>query len=356
MPSYKSRNKTQKRKTKREKTKRKTKSRSKSSSVDSVEYYTPKKSASIDSAEYYTPIKSPNKIGQGTFGSVYRPNIPCAKIPSSMELVSKILPSAHATIEKARIDLLPDELNGNLYYKYAEVCSIPESNKFYDPAKSNLIMQFIDGIELSDFLVNFKNTENQTNRWNPNYKNKDRLPVIPLPIAIALLESIYNIYPLLLRLNRKYNVYHNDISTTNIMYNALTGKMVLIDFGMTNNACNDRFILKKSTKQTCDINGFFDTLSEIFDVLFYNEQINECIIQHFPSWMNYIPKHMKMVGNFKKFNQIYTNYMQKSLRLDESQSIYTEIDKNPDKIDEYDMHNAIFMEFVHQIISKLREL
>jgi hypothetical protein len=347
MPSYRPRNKTQKRKSKRDKTKRKTKSWSKSSSIDSAEYYTPIKSTSIDSAEYYTPIKSPKKIGQGTFGSVYRPNIPCAKIPSSMELVSKILPSAHATKEKARIDLLPDELNGNLYYKYAEVCAIPESNK------SNLIMQFIDGIELSDFLHNFKNTDNQTNRWNPNYKNKDQIPVIPLPIAISLLESIYNMYPLLLQLNRKYNVYHNDISTTNIMYNELTGKMVLIDFGMTNTECNDPFNNIKSTNKTCDIKNFFDTLSEIFDVLFYNEQINKCIIQHFPSWMNYIPKHMKMVGNFKKFNQIYTNYMQKSLRLDESRGIYTEIEKN---LDEYDMHNAIIMEFVHQIISKLREL
>jgi len=334
MPSYKSRNKTQKRKTKREKTKRKTKSWSKSSS--------------IDSAEYYTPIKSPNKIGQGTFGSVYRPNIPCAKIPSSMELVSKILPSAQATKEKARIDLLPDELNGNLYYKYAKLCSIPESNKFYDPAKSNLIMQFIDGIELSEFLDNFKNTENQTNRWNPNYKNKDRMPVIPLPIAIALLESIYNMYPLLLRLNRKYNIYHNDISTTNMMYNESTGKMVLIDFGMTNTACNDPFNNIKSTNQTCDIKSFFDTLAEIFDVLFYNEQINHHIIEHFPSWMNQY--------GLNEFTDIYIIYMKTQLKLSKSRKIYTEIDKNPDKIVEYDMHNDIFMAFVQQIISKLREL
>jgi serine/threonine protein kinase len=265
-----------------------------------------------------------------------------------MELVSKILPSAQATKEKARIDLLPDELNGNLYYKYAKLCSIPESNKFYDPAKSNLIMQFIDGIELSEFLDNFKNTENQTNRWNSNYKNKDRMPVIPLPIAIILLESIYNMYPLLLRLNRKYNIYHNDISTTNMMYNESTGKMVLIDFGMTNTACNDPFNNIKSTNQTCDIKSFFDTLAEIFDVLFYNEQINHHIIEHFPSWMNQY--------GLNEFTDIYIIYMKTQLKLSKSRKIYTEIDKNPDKIVEYDMHNDIFMAFVQQIISKLREL
>jgi serine/threonine protein kinase len=320
---------------KREKRKRKTKRLQYEEIQDIEQFYSPKSSPQ-DIEQFYTPISSPqaihvNRIGSGTFGNVFRPNIPCPGIMSSTNLVSKILPTSTAIKEKRNFDLLPDDLDGQLYYKYSVICPLPE--KYSDLARnssipnSNLTIAYIEGIEFEKYLNNFKNIDNQTSEWNPNYENRNIIPRIELFEAIQILQAYYTIYPLLHRMNVEFGIYHNDISTTNMIYNDKTNKILLVDFGMITRIDTNLDYINSDSNQY--INGFIS----IFGCLYYNEEIRDYIKDEFPT--------------------IFTG----KLNLDSLSTICNKLIKyKTTNRDEYETHFMIFLDFIDEVIQKLRRL
>jgi hypothetical protein len=217
-------------------------------------------------------------IGTGTFGTVIHPAILCNKmeLDDPRKYVSKILPISSIPQEEKSFNNLPDELDKILYFKECNICDINESNQFiFEKLKINtqnkmyINMRFIPGKELHHIIEKYKNEDNQTNQWNESYENRDNIPEIPRNILFDLLFALRDFYKKIEVLNN-IPYYHNDISSTNIIYDNNT--FYLIDFGMSN---KQPFM---NTNLNYDKNQTMDVLSQILSTVPYisnNKEIME---------------------------------------------------------------------------------
>ena len=199
-------------------------------------------------------------IGEGTFGKVIHPAILCSEMPNNKEhYISKILPIKQAEIERTSLNNMPKQLEGILYFTENSYCMVDETNKHIleklgintkDMVCVNMV--YLPGLELHNYLEQYKNEENQTNEWHPNYEFKDEIPEIPRKLILELLMVLSKFYPKVTSLNKDYHYYHNDISSTNIIYSR--NEFYLIDFG---------FASAKPKGPNFDIMGVIDTFNTI---------------------------------------------------------------------------------------------
>ena len=198
-------------------------------------------------------------IGTGTFGTVIHPGILCSEMSNDKEhYVSKILPITQGQKEIASLNSLPEELDGILYFKENSYCIIDETNKqileklgINSKDRACVNMVYLPGLELNDYLEQYKTEENQTNEWHDKYEMRDEIPEIPREVILELLMKLSKFYPKVISLN-KVPYYHNDISATNIMYSR--NEMYLIDFGRSSN---------KPNSPNFDIFGVIDVFNTI---------------------------------------------------------------------------------------------
>ena len=210
-------------------------------------------------------------IGKGTFGKVIHPAILCSEMsnPDKHHYVSKILPIDQARKEIESLDKLPKELDGILYFTEKSYCLIDETNKqilvnlgINSKNMACVNMVFLPGLELNVYIEQYKTEDNQTNTWSAKYEIRDEIPELPREILLELLMGLSRFYPKVLSLNRDYNYYHNDLSTTNIMY--VNNEYYLIDFGFSNDNDNDN---QKDTNK--DIHGLIQVFNEILSCIPY---------------------------------------------------------------------------------------
>ena len=184
-------------------------------------------------------------IGTGTFGTVIHPGILCSQMSNDEKhYVSKILPIKQAEKEITLLnEMLPKELDGILYFTENSYCKIDETNKqileklgINSKDKACVNMVYLPGLELNDYLEQYKTEENQTNQWHDKYEMRDEIPEIPREVILELLMKLSKFYPKVISLNNDYHYYHNDISTGNIMYSR--NEYYLIDFGRSSNKPN----------------------------------------------------------------------------------------------------------------------
>ena len=198
-------------------------------------------------------------IGEGAFGKVIHPAILCSEMPNNKEhYVSKILPIKQAEKEIASLNMLPGELDGILYFKENSYCKIDETNKqilenlgINSKDRACVNMVYLPGLELHDYLEQYKTEENQTNEWHDKYNTRDEIPEIPREVILELLMKLSKFYPKVISLN-KVPYYHNDISTGNIMHSK--NEYYLIDFGFSSN---------KPKAPNFDIRGVIDVFNTI---------------------------------------------------------------------------------------------
>jgi hypothetical protein len=190
-------------------------------------------------------IENYSIIGTGTFGTVIHPGILCSQMSNDKEhYVSKILPIKQAEKEITLLnEMLPKELDGILYFTENSYCKIDETNKqileklgINSKDKACVNMVYLPGLELNDYLEQYKTEENQTNQWHDKYEMRDEIPEIPREVILELLMKLSKFYPKVISLNNDYHYYHNDISTGNIMYSR--NEYYLIDFGRSSNKPN----------------------------------------------------------------------------------------------------------------------
>ena len=183
-------------------------------------------------------------IGTGTFGTVIHPGILCSQMSNDEKhYVSKILPIKQAEKEITLLNKMPKELDGILYFTENSYCIVDETNKqilenlgINSKDRACVNMVYLPGLELHDYLEQYKTEENQTNEWHDKYNMRDEIPEIPREVILELLMKLSKFYPKVISLNNDYHYYHNDISTGNIMYSR--NEYYLIDFGRSSNKPN----------------------------------------------------------------------------------------------------------------------
>ena len=183
-------------------------------------------------------------IGTGTFGTVLHPGILCSQMSNDEKhYVSKILPIKQAEKEITLLNKMPKELDGILYFTENSYCIVDEKNKqmleklgINSKDRACVNMVYLPGLELNDYLEQYKTEENQTNQWHDKYEMRDEIPEIPREVILELLMKLSKFYPKVISLNNDYHYYHNDISTGNIMYSR--NEYYLIDFGRSSNKPN----------------------------------------------------------------------------------------------------------------------
>lgn len=183
-------------------------------------------------------------IGTGTFGTVIHPAILCSEMSNDEKhYVSKILPIKQAEKEITLLNKMPKELDGILYFTENSYCIVDEKNKqmleklgINSKDRACVNMVYLPGLELNDYLEQYKTEENQTNQWHDKYEMRDEIPEIPREVILELLMKLSKFYPKVISLNNDYHYYHNDISTGNIMYSR--NEYYLIDFGRSSNKPN----------------------------------------------------------------------------------------------------------------------
>ena len=183
-------------------------------------------------------------IGTGTFGTVIHPGILCSQMSNDEKhYVSKILPIKQAEKEITLLNKMPKELDGILYFTENSYCIVNEKNKqmleklgINSKDRACVNMVYLPGLELNDYLEQYKTEENQTNQWHDKYEMRDEIPEIPREVILELLMKLSKFYPKVISLNNDYHYYHNDISTGNIMYSR--NEYYLIDFGRSSNKPN----------------------------------------------------------------------------------------------------------------------
>lgn len=225
-------------------------------------------------------------LGKGNSGLVIHPCIGCSvKTKRNPELfITKLIGSRRTLDEEIRAyNLLPDELDNKLYYKFYELCEDEKTKEELDKIVREIPLEakyanykvlnstFINGTELTNYLNEYKTEDNQTNKWNDRYKERESLPFIPTSNFMNLLRLLALFYENIQILN-SFGVYHNDIQVTNIMINHEHNKLFLIDFGR----------MSKTTRFSAadvDLGDVNEVIKEVVKMGLYNDELKEIIIE-----------------------------------------------------------------------------
>jgi len=150
-------------------------------------------------------------LGHGLSGEVYYPSIDCDELKSSYDYVSKIGLLETMQKEKEAYDKLPLVLDGKLYFKFAKICAINNTNR------ANLVIKYIPGNTLEEYLNNFKKY---------NHNGEIISEEVFKKLLLSWLGLVNNIKELI-----RLNYVHSDIQASNIMYDSIKNHMYLVDFG-----------------------------------------------------------------------------------------------------------------------------
>jgi serine/threonine protein kinase len=225
-------------------------------------------------------------LGKGNSGLVIHPCIGCSeKTKRNPELfITKLIGNRRTLDEEIRAyNLLPEELDNKLYYKFYELCEDEKTKEELEKIVRDIPLEpkyanykilnstFINGLELANYLNEFKTEDNQTNRWNDRYRERETIPIIPTSIFMNLLHLLVVFYENIQILNG-FGVFHNDIQITNLMINHEHDKLYLIDFGR----------MSKTTRfnaHDVDIEDANEVLKEVIKMGLYNDELKEIILE-----------------------------------------------------------------------------
>jgi hypothetical protein len=179
------------------------------------------------------------KLGEGMTGKVHYPALECDE-PSQQpkgDYVSK---------------LTSIEAGDSEFKKTEPLRSLKPTNSIYPESKcihkgKNLLFLKYGGFSLSDYFTNLE--QNVTGRlsWAPEPVPVD---LTELNAIIAAVEELVNEINVL----NKANLYHNDVSLDNIVFNPKTKKAYLIDF--------ERMTTDSQSSKRSDLNAIQDIVTD----------------------------------------------------------------------------------------------
>lgn len=201
--------------------------------------------------------KMENKlIGQGSYGCVYKPGINCdGNINTNKKIVSKITILESSTINEFKISFLVKKIDKyhtrfspiikkcnvsfnkilNTLNETSQECEL--LNKLYNNQYVILYLNYIPGrLTLKEFL--YKSYKTNYSIFYPEMFN-------------SLMYSLTSV----LLLNSR-NIVHNDLHSSNIIYNTRTNKPIIIDFGLSY-FTNDFYKFNKENLNVTTISKYF---------------------------------------------------------------------------------------------------
>lgn len=201
--------------------------------------------------------KMENKlIGQGSYGCVYKPGINCdGNINTNKKIVSKITILEPSTINEFKISFLVKKIDKyhtrfcpiikkcnvsfnkilNTLNETSQECEL--LNKLYNNQYVILYLNYIPGrLTLKEFL--YKSYKTNYSIFYPEMFN----------------SLIYSLTSVLLLNSR--NIVHNDLHSSNIIYNTRTNKPIIIDFGLSY-FTNDFYKFNKENLNVTTISKYF---------------------------------------------------------------------------------------------------
>lgn len=186
-------------------------------------------------------------IGAGQQGSVLHPSI-----HGDETKVTKVGLRKRMKREYDNIQMLPADLE--LYPDMSESTYEEEGKNGF------LTIPYIHGTTLLEYLDSFKNVENSTNKYHPEFGNVHRIMGVDDFVNIFSILSMF--YIDLMEFN-SMGFQHGDISSTNIMYCPESNKLYLIDW----------YNLSKSVSSD-DVDSFFgEVVSTMLTTALFNDEI-----------------------------------------------------------------------------------
>jgi len=257
-------------------------------------------------------------LGHGLSGEVYYPSIDCDELKSSYDYVSKIGLLETMQKEKEAYDKLPLVLDGKLYFKFAKICAINNTNR------ANLVIKYIPGNTLEEYLNNFKKY---------NHNGEIISEEVFKKLLLSWLGLVNNIKELI-----RLNYVHSDIQASNIMYDSIKNHMYLVDFG------HFQSIENENDKRSELLTLYRFILLEILLIGYQNERIRNSIESLKPGLLtlNASSSNVSVFKNGPSDNKFYKIVPYKW----PLPPVYEKIE---------DLLNEV-IEFIHQLIEKIDSL
>jgi serine/threonine protein kinase len=177
------------------------------------------------------------KIGQGTFGCVYRPSLECKEPKPAAFYKNKVSKATdyenakNEINEQAKIDKIDKSYTYHL--PPPVLCSLKKEIikdcKIQSKPDTLLILED-GGLNLSDFIKKVINSSNFT------IKEKKKMIYDFWVDSYALIQFLSDL--------SKNNTFHNDLKPHNVLFNPLTNKLNIIDFGQMKNHVHKIYFAK----------------------------------------------------------------------------------------------------------------
>lgn len=236
-------------------------------------------------------------IGEGAYGCVQKPSLPCETLPSLNfkydDYVSKFMKNKDAQKEFSEFVVISKYDTKNEYHLGTPImckpeltseniddiskCKYIEKTEIIDnPDNYSLLLLKYGGPDLSSFCKNHISTFLKKNKHLKSYK------------------FWFDVHHLLkgLKFFRDNNLIHYDIKPQNILFNLKTGKLMFIDFGLMNTMTN---IIEKSKNNTNNLAVFH--WSYPFDTGFMNKNMYDYYTNTKKSLSKFETAMVKMIIN-----------------------------------------------------------
>ena len=171
------------------------------------------------------------KVGEGTYGCVYKPSLKCKEKKNAMFYKNKVSKATDYNNAKNEINEQSKIDNIDKSYTYhlhpPELCSAkPNSIKNCNIKKTpdTLLILEDGGLNLKDFIDKVIDSKKFT------IKNKKKMIYDFWIDSYKLIEFLSDLI--------KNNTFHNDLKPHNILFNTKTNKLNIIDFGLMDSYVN----------------------------------------------------------------------------------------------------------------------
>jgi serine/threonine protein kinase len=179
-------------------------------------------------------MNTPNVIGEGAYGCIHKPSLLCKGKPISSykNKVSKILPKEDAKVELAEYSKIREIDKSQEYYlgypTECDVANIPTNIQAIDKCEKG--KELLDKLDELSLLVM---TDGGINLQE--YVNKmENAPATPENIT-KMERFFIEFHRIICAINMylKHGILHCDMKPQNVVFSESTGKMNIIDFGLT---------------------------------------------------------------------------------------------------------------------------
>ena len=271
----------------------------------------------------------------GSYGMVIRPSIDCSTgLPSSnYSTIGKISSQENNQVEYDIITSLPVFHNAP-YITRDEISMCPIQSEWLEPYEelntkrakeiykahtdnTQLTMPYL-GVDFLEYILHFKNPFKHS-LYGLGF-NSDSTAIMTVPKLKRLIAGLNLLYESIEIMNNDYGIFHRDIKHNNVMYDPVTNKFKLIDFGESVSMSVERTTRDRNLMQlyVMDKYKFFKSLViELIYISFNNEYIyHELLpyVKELERTLYYIQNHSLM--NFLPNERInYEDYKKEAIQL-----------------------------------------